>query len=252
MHPTEHYCNDQPNRDCLFALPLDIGTQPGHVLEKLTSGNLLLTYLNPYSYAIAKKYPEYVNNLDRFDLIVCDGIGIQKAVKTVHRVITPIISLDYYGIGRSYLQLAADRKMSLCLVGAEEEVVQTAVIRIGEEYSGLQKISAFCGYGKSPEAAKQFILASSPDMVLAGLGMGRQEAFLLDLDDAGWAGVGICVGAFFDKLANPQLKYPEWTEKTNLRFLGRLMKEPRRMSKRYFVDYQPFIRKYLGHLLGWN
>jgi UDP-N-acetyl-D-mannosaminuronic acid transferase (WecB/TagA/CpsF family) len=78
--------------------------------------------------------------------------------------------------------------------------------------------------------------------------MGRQESYMLSLVDSGWTGVGICVGGFFPKLANPDLEYPEWSKKLNLRFLGRLVKEPRRLSRRYFIDYQRFIGLYLKHV----
>lgn len=239
-------------RVSLFEMPLDIKVDAQDVIERVASGKLLLSYLNPYAYSIIRKSPDYASNLRRFDLVVCDGIGIQIAVNTVFKVTTPILTPDYYGIGHDYLLMAAKRNMTLCLVGAEQEVVCAAAVKIGEEYPGFKTITAFSGYGKSREDAKKFILESSPDLVLAGLGMGLQESYLLKLVDSGWSGVGICVGGFLDKLAKPQLKYPKWTEKTRLRFLGRLIKEPRRLSRRYFIDYQPFIRMYLKHLVSRN
>ena len=237
-------------RVSLFELPLDIGVETRDVLTRIASGNFVLSYLNPYAYSIAQRSPEYVSNLARFDFVVCDGIGVQVAVEAVFKLTTPVISLDFSGIGHDYLQLGANQNMSLCLVGGETEVVRTAAIKIKEVYPGFKEVSAFSGYGKLPDKAKRFILESKPDLVLAGLGMGRQESYLLELIDCGWMGAGICVGGFFDKLAKPQLRYPKWTEKTRLRFLGRLMKEPRRLSKRYFIDYQPFIGMYLKHKFG--
>lgn len=240
------------NRVSLFEMPLDIGIDSQDVMTRLASGYLLLSYLNPYAYSVAKSNLDYAANLGRFDLVVCDGIGVQKAVEAVFKLTTPVISLDYSGIGHKYLQLGADRKMSLCLVGGEKEVIRAAAAKINKEYPGFEKVSAFSGYGKSLAEGRKFILESKPDLVLAGLGMGKQESYLLELVDNGWRGVGICVGGFLDKLAKPQLAYPEWTEKTRLRFLGRLIKEPLRLSKRYFIDYQPFIGMYLKHLLGRN
>jgi len=239
-----------PSRSLLFELPLDIGVDKQDVLRRVDSGNLLLSYLNPYAYAVAKSNADYPANLGRFDLVVCDGIGVQVAVEAVFKLTTPVISLDYSGIARDYLQLGADQELRMCLVGAEAEVVNTAAVKIKSDYPGFKQVIPFSGFGQSPIEAKKYILDSKPGLVLAGLGMGKQEAFLLDLVDSGWHGVGICVGGFFDKLAKPQLDYPKWTEKTRLRFLGRLIREPRRLSKRYFVDYQPFIGMYLRHLIG--
>ena len=120
--------------------------------------------------------------------------------------------------------------------------------RIVEEYPGISRISAYDGFGESPQEALQYILKDKSDLVLVGMGMGRQEAFLLKLIDAGWRGAGLCVGGFFDKLANPELEYQPWAEKTRLRFLGRLVREPRRLSRRYFIDYQRFILLFLKNL----
>ena len=236
-------------RVSLFEMPLDIRVDKQDVITRIASGNFLLGYLNPYAYSVAKTDPDFASKLSRFDLVVCDGIGVQKAVEAVFKLTTPIISLDYSGIAADYLQLGADQNLNLCLVGAEKQDIKAAAAHIASKFPGFANIDAFDGFGNSTVEAKQFILKSSPDLVLVGLGMGFQETYMLELADAGWSGVGICVGGFFDKLAKPQLKYPEWTEKTRLRFLGRLIKEPRRMSKRYFIDYQPFIRMYLKHLV---
>jgi exopolysaccharide biosynthesis WecB/TagA/CpsF family protein len=249
-NPGPKQINKKATRVSLFEMPLDVGIDHKDVITQLDSGHLLLSYLNPYAFSVEKSDQDYVSNLDRFDLVVCDGVGIQTAVKTVLKLTTQIVSLDYSGIGHEYLQLGARRKLHLCLVGGEVKVVETAAANIRNEYSGFEKVSSFSGYGASPDEAKKFILDSRPDFVLAGLGMGRQESYLLDLVDNGWQGIGICVGGFFDKLAKPQIDYPKWTEKTRLRFLGRLIREPRRMSKRYFIDYQPFLGLYLKHIIG--
>jgi N-acetylglucosaminyldiphosphoundecaprenol N-acetyl-beta-D-mannosaminyltransferase len=238
------------SRVSLFDMPLDIGTDDQFVVERMESGSLLLSYLNPYAYKAAERMPSYVEDLKRFDLVVCDGLGIQLAAKAVFNIATPILTPDFSGIGRLYLKFAENRGMAMCMVGSDQETIQKAVARISADYPALSALSGYGGYGDSPDEAKKFVMASKPDMILVGMGMGKQERYLLDLAESGWSGIGICVGGFFDKLANPNLEYPAWSEKTRLRFLGRLMREPRRLSRRYFVDYQQFIKMYLMHVLN--
>ena len=230
-------------------MPLDVGVDEQGVLDRFQSGSCLLTYLNPLAWSIAQHDPHYVSNLKRFDLLVCDGIGIQSAAKAVFGVKTPIISLDFSGIAHAYLELAAENGYSLCLVGSKPETLKNAAKVLQEQYPAISHLDAFSGYGEDPAEAKRVILEHSIDMVLAGMGMGRQESFLLDLVDSGWRGIGICVGGFFDKLADPALDYPEWSKRIGLRFLGRLVKEPRRLSRRYFVEYQPFMKQYIRHII---
>lgn len=236
-------------RVALFGMPLDIKVQKCDLLERISSGVLLLSYLNPYAYSVINEFPNYISDLTRFDLVVCDGVGIQIAVKSVFKTTTPILTPDGSGVGGEYLELGANRNMSLCMVGSDSETIGKAAAALRVDYPGYREITEFSGFGDSLTQAKAFILKSAPELVLVGLGMGRQEAYLLDLVDSGWQGVGICVGGFFDKIADPKMDYPEWAKKTRLRFLSRLIREPHRLSRRYFVEYQPFIKMYIKHLI---
>jgi exopolysaccharide biosynthesis WecB/TagA/CpsF family protein len=239
-------------RVTLFGLPLDVGVTESDVTARIATGRLLMTYLNPLGYHIPRAFPDYPEHLRQFGLVICDGVGVQKAVKTVFGKTTPLISPDYSGIGRAIFASGARAGYSLCLVGGKPGITEEAGRRIAADYPGYGEITAFDGYGASLTQAREHVLDTRPDMVMIALGMGRQEAYLLDMAAAGWQGVGICVGGVLDKVARLELFYPAWSEKTNLRFLGRLAREPRRMSRRYFVDYQPFIGHYLKYLLRRN
>lgn len=233
-------------------MPLDVGIDEQGVLDRFESGPCLLTYLNPLAWSVAEKNQEFVPNLTRFDLVVCDGIGVQMAVRAVYGCSSPIITLDFSGIAESYLSLAAKKRLALSLVGANTEKVEAAADVLRGRYPALPRIDAYSGFGDDPARARKAILGDTSGMVLIGMGMGRQESYLLDLADSGWRGIGICVGGFFDKLADPALDYPEWSKRIGLRFLGRLVKEPRRLSRRYFVEYQPFMNHYIKHIIHGN
>lgn len=235
-------------RVSLFGLPLDIGIDERDLLEQFDTGSCLLTYLNPQAYSICRKNPSYATDLTRFNFVVCDGIGIQAAVKSFFNCRTAILTPDFSGIAHTYLEYAAKKGLSLCLVGGRRWVVEKAAAVIDKKYPGLGEIDSFCGYGDDLYRARERITESAKGMVLVGMGIGRQETFLLELSDGEWNGIGICVGGFFDKLARPELEYPAWSEKIRLRFLGRLLKEPRRLSRRYFVEYQPFIKLFLRNI----
>jgi|GEM_PF-4764416 len=250
MKHTPTQLDETIKRVSLFNLPLDINVNQKSIEDRISSKKLLLSYLNPYAYKIARSNHAYHEALQRFDLVVCDGVGIQTATKAVFKKSTQIISLDYSGIGEVYLQMGAKLKMSLCLVGSDPDTALQTSKFISSKYPGYTSVASFDGYGKSIKKAKEYILKYKPDMVLVGCGMGKQETFLMDMVDFGWSGVGICVGGFFDKISNPKKDYPEWAEKHNVRFLGRLMKEPRRLSKRYFIDYLPFIKSYIKYLVS--
>jgi len=234
----------------LFGLPLDIGVTGQDVSSRIASGSLLMTYLNPLAYHIPKDFPQYPQLLHQFDLVICDGVGVQIAARHILKRDTPVISPDYSGIGRDIFSAGARAGYSLCLVGGKPGITKEAGERLAVDYPGYLDISSFDGYGSSLDRAREYVLQHTPQMLMVALGMGRQEAYLLDIVSSGWRGVGICVGGVLDKVAKPALFYPKWSERINMRFLGRLVREPRRMSRRYFIEYQPFIAKYLKHRLG--
>ena len=236
----------------LFGLPLDVGVTGADVACRIRTGKLLMTYLNPLAYRIPDDFPDYPEDLRQFDLVICDGVGVQKAVRLVHGRTTPVISPDYSGIGREIFAAGAQSRYSLCLVGGQPGITDEASRRIADEYPGYTGITSFDGYGASLDRAREHILGQAPQMVMIGLGMGRQEDYLLNLVRNGWHGVGICVGGVLDKIARPELFYPEWSRRMNMRFLGRWSQEPGRMTKRYLLDYRPFIANYLKHLMGFR
>ena len=237
------------SRMSLFGLPLDVGADPDYVLQRISAGPLLLSYLNPFAYAVARRNSKYRTVLEAFDLVVCDGIAVQKAVRQFLALSTPIVSLDYSGIGRDYLKIWQQRGSRICLVGSRGPVVQAARDRLHRDFPGINIEAVFDGYEEGPKAARDYILETGPEVLLVGLGMGMQEQFLLELKREGWNGTGICVGAFFDRLANPKHDYPEWSRKYNVRFLGNLSRRPGYYLRRYGVDYLPFLKHYVLHLL---
>ena len=236
-------------RGNLMGMPLDGGVKAESVVTTLLSKPVLLGYLNPYAWRIAKRDPSYPEVLAQLDLVTCDGVAARHAVRKLLGFNPEIISMDYSGIAPMYLDQASQRGLRLCLVGTTHDSLKAARRRIEADYPGIEVAADFEGYGNGPSQAADFIAVNQPELVLAGLGMGLQERFLLSLRDRGWQGSGVCVGAFFDRLANPRYDYPDWSRRRNLRFLGNLVRRPAYYMKRYGLDYWPFYQQYLSHRL---
>ena len=78
--------------------------------------------------------------------------------------------------------------------------------------------------------------ADSSDLLLVGMGMPRQEQWLLahlaDLDVA----VATHAGATLDFFAGSQAKPPPWVSNMGLAWLYRLAHDPRRLWRRYLLE----------------
>lgn len=126
------------------------------------------------------------------------------------------------------------------LIGGTRGVAMRAGARLAEAIPGLRLARAMDGFCSFPEYETEVRLAK-PDIVICGMGAPRQEALLLRLKQArAWHGVGFTCGGYFDQLQRRLCYYPSAVDRFNLRWLYRLVMEPRRLVRRYMLEYQDY------------
>ena len=86
----------------------------------------------------------------------------------------------------------------------------------------------------------EIINNTNPDFVWIGLGAPKQEKWMA-AHQGKINGLMVGVGAAFDYFAGNIKRAPQWMQKTNLEWLYRLMQDPKRLFKRYFVTNSKFI-----------
>lgn len=232
-------------REELFGLPItplpDTDSAMRLVDRAFASGTgLLATFVNPYAWRLARARPDYAASLAGFDLVLPDGIGVVKALAWVRGIAAARLSFDASSL---YLpvfdRLDRDRRR-LFVIGAAPGVVDRAVARMRIEFPNITITGSLDGFRPLDEAVTA-ILAASPDLVLCGMGAPHQERLLLELRRRGFYGIGFTCGGFLDQLAEKQRYYPAWVDRADLRWLYRLYREPRRLLRRYTLDYAPFV-----------
>jgi len=77
---------------------------------------------------------------------------------------------------------------------------------------------------------------AQPDVLFVGMGMPRQESWILDNLDGLGGRVIFSVGAAFDYEAGAIPTPPRWTGRVGLEWLFRLASEPRRLFSRYLIE----------------
>ena len=89
-----------------------------------------------------------------------------------------------------------------------------------------------------------------PDIIICGMGAPRQEELLLKLKEVrAWKGLGFTCGGYLDQLQQGLHYYPAAVDKLDLRWLYRLVKEPRRLLRRYILEYQVYWSALMRELL---
>ena len=216
-----------------------IQTDKQPVEEVLKRGCGIYTFLNPVS---------YLNALDNkalfadFDGIYADGGLLGKAIKAVYGIQVKRRSFDMTSLAPVVFSFAAKNQKTVAIVATKQEMVEKAVKALQGNYPGLNisyfRNGYFASETEMDEEAKK-IVAMHPDFLIVGMGIIKQEEFLLKVRDAGFQGIGFTCGGFIHQTAQDKVDYyPEWVDKHGLRFVYRMYREPhtrKRYAKAAFV-----------------
>lgn len=197
-----------------------------------------MTFANPGTAVLASREGE-AKLFEQFDMVGPDGIGMVKAIRWLHRVPAIRAAFDTTSLAPEVFRLAILHNRSIVLCGGKPGVAEHAANQLQAAYAGLPVIATYHGY-EPHSATVAAICALDPDIVIVGMGGIMQERFLITLRDAGWRGAGFTCGGFLDQLAGGLDYYPRVIDAWNLRWAYRLAMEPRRLWRRYLLDYPKF------------
>ena len=192
------------------------------------------TFLNPVSYIEAMRHKDIFM---QFDGIYADGSMLVKAIRILYGKKVTRKSFDTTSLGADVFDYAAKEGKSIYIVSSEQKSIEKAVGYIKERFNGIQIIGYRNGFFKNEEEKDEEmrkIISQNPDYLIVGMGVIKQEEFLLRVKEAGYHGIGFTCGGFISQIAQNNIDYyPAWVDRMNVRFLYRMYKEPH-TRKRYF------------------
>lgn len=203
------------------------------------------TFLNPFSLGVVSETLTH-QECKRLRFYT-DGIAIVIYARLFKNKRVERVSFDDTSIAPVVFQHAVEHGKRVCLIGGTQENISQAAVLLQEKYPGLDIILARSGYFDEASERAQFLEhAMSSDILIVGMGAGKQERVLLDMQDKGWQGSGFTCGGYLDQLvaAKGGDYYPEIINRYHLRWLYRILKEPRRLAARYFFDYPYYLFKF--------
>ena len=204
------------------------------------------TYLNPVSYLTA------LDNKDLFgqmDGIFADGGLLVKAIKLLYGKKVTRRSFDMTSMAPELFAYAEEHDKTIYIVASKQEQVEKAVEIFRERYPKVRFAGYRNGYFSSEsemEEAAKSIIEVNPDFLIVGMGALMQEIFLLKVKNEGYQGIGFTCGGFIHQTSKNEIDYyPAWVDKTNLRFVYRMWKEPH-TRKRYLMAGLLFPAKFIA------
>lgn len=222
-------------------------------LGEIPDGKRLINTINAHSYNVAQNDPLFAQALAGGDYLIPDGASIVKACRWLKAKSQPrerIAGWDLFEHEMQRLESRAaggGRRRSVMFMGSSERVLQLIRERAAHDYPHLDVTVYSPPY--KPEfsnddnrAIVSAINAAHPDLLWIGMTAPKQEKWTY----AHWAELDInchvgTIGAVFDFYAGTARRAPLWWQQHSLEWLYRLVKEPRRMWRRYVIGNPLFL-----------
>jgi N-acetylglucosaminyldiphosphoundecaprenol N-acetyl-beta-D-mannosaminyltransferase len=192
---------------------------------------------NLHSLHLLARSPDMQALYARADLIEVDSVPLLAWVRLVNGRGRRFHRCTYLDWREAFWSMAEARGWRIYALGGAPGVVVQARTRLLAQWPQL-RLQGRHGYVQPDDeiAAVQAIAEARPDVLLVGMGMPLQEAFIQRHYEALPDCVILPVGAAFDYEAGVQRAAPRWLGPLGLEWLFRLALNPRRLFTRYCVE----------------
>jgi len=175
------------------------------------------------------------------DLVTADGMSVVWASRVLRQPLKQrVTGIDLW---ERLVEHAALRGLSVYLLGAREESLRGVVERFTKKYSALKIAGYHNGYftDSESESLVESIRLSRADLLFVAMGSPAQEYWIAsNIENAG-VRLALGVGGSFDHVSGLARRAPLWMQRIGLEWLYRLLREPRRMWRRYLIGNSVFI-----------
>jgi N-acetylglucosaminyldiphosphoundecaprenol N-acetyl-beta-D-mannosaminyltransferase len=173
------------------------------------------------------------------DWVHVDGMGVVLLGRATGAKFQRAERVTYVDWLPLLIERAAKKNWRVFYLGSRPGVAEKGVAILRGRFPGLE-MRARHGYfdptSNENEAVLREIEAFAPDVVMVGMGMPRQEHWILDNQDRLGSAVLLPCGASIDYVAGEIPTPPRWAGRWGLEWLCRLLADPGRLWKRYLVE----------------
>ncbi|MFJ7993889.1 WecB/TagA/CpsF family glycosyltransferase [Peribacillus frigoritolerans] len=185
---------------------------------------------NPEIVEYANEHKDYKDIIISADYITPDGVGIIMASKWLNQPLQERIT--GFDLMNELFRVADEKALKVYLLGAEENVIKAAALKVKELYPGLELVGYNHGYiDIKDDTLPKSIAELEPDIILTALGFPRQEKWVSRHYALFNKGLFMGVGGSFDVLAGKVNRAPVFWQKMRLEWLYRLIQQPSRWKR---------------------
>ena len=216
-------------------------------LADIPQGKKLINTINAHSFNTAQKDGLFAEALRNGDYLIPDGASIVKACRWLGCKSQPkerVAGWDLFEFEMDRLNGTGGRCM---FMGSSPKVLSLIVEKAKTVYPNIEIVTYSPPYKpeftkEDNEAIIRAINVADPDLLWIGMTAPKQEKWTY----AHWDELDIhchvgTIGAVFDFFAGTYRRAPQWWQDHSLEWLYRLLKEPRRMWRRYVIGNPLFL-----------
>jgi len=201
---------------------LDRGEFTQHVVVNVAK---LITMRNDVALRAAISACEIVN---------ADGMGVVWGARILGLSIPErVAGVDLFF---QLLTLASERGYPVYILGAKENVINSAVKKLRGMYPRLDIAGYHHGYfGEDEAAVVEEVRRSGAQMLFVAISSPKKEEFISKYREHLGVKFAMGIGGTIDIVAGVTKRAPRWMQRLGLEWLYRVLQEPRRMWKRYLT-----------------
>ena len=216
-------------------------------LDRLKDGKLLINTINAHSYNTALKDSLFAEALMKGDVLIPDGASIVMACKWLKAKSQPEERIAGWDLFVYEMEKLNARGGKCFFMGSSEKVLALIREKAAKVYPNI-KVETYSPPYK-PEFTEEdnrliidAINTAKPDLLWIGMTAPKQEKWAY----THWKELEInchcgTIGAVFDFFAGTVERAPLLWQEHSLEWLYRLLKEPKRMWRRYIIGNTLFL-----------
>ncbi len=208
-----------------------------------SGGPRLYAYVNVHAVNLARSDGRFRDIINGAAVAYCDGEGVRVGAWMLGSRLPPRTVLTYWVW--DLCGLMEEKGLTVFFLGAREPVVAKAIAVLRGRYPKLNVAGWHHGFfekhGEESRKVVEEIRQASPDLLFVGFGMPLQEYWIEENLGSLRAGIVLPAGSMIDYIAGEKKLTPAWMANTGLEWFYRLVREPRRLWKRYLLGNPLFI-----------
>lgn len=196
----------------------------------------------------------FKNAYENVDFSLIDGMPLIWAKKLLkNKNVDKISGSDIFV---DLFKKAASKNLKILIIGGADGVAIKAIENLGYIHKINKSIFTWSPpFGFEKDANERQILIEKineikPNVLFVALGSPKQELWISESINELNAGVALGIGASIDFVAGIQKRAPVWMQKNGLEWFYRLMSDPKRLFKRYFITNLFYFKCLVLYMLG--